>query len=84
MLMSKTVSLQRDGKVRNMLFIDVKQAHLNLKCQQGMYFEIPDEAEPTEGNRGKLNFWLHGFRPAAQAWESLYAGRSGEVGFQRG
>ena len=33
---------------------------------------------------GKLNFWLYGFRPAAAAWEQLYASKLEEVGFVRG
>ena len=33
---------------------------------------------------GKLNFWLYGVRPAAAAWEQLYASKLEEVGFVRG
>ena len=38
----------------------------------------------TEGMRGKLQFWLYGFRPAAAAWEKHYAGKFEGVGFVRG
>ena len=44
----------------------------------------PPEAEGGEGMCGKLNFWLYGFRPAAQAWENHYSEKLEGCGFVRG
>ncbi len=49
-----------------------------------MYFWPPEEAYPTEGKCGKLDFWLYGFRPAAQAWENHCAELMVDAGFRRG
>ena len=56
-----------------MLFIDAKKAHLNPKCEGDVYIELPAEAKGGINQCGKLNFWLYGFRPAAQAWEKFCA-----------
>ena len=84
LLISKTATRVKEKGVQKMVFIDVKKAHLNPKCEQDVYFWIPDEANPTAGKCGKLEFWLYGFRPAAQAWEELYASKLMGVGFVRG
>ena len=85
MLLSKAASLHRSGKRRKLLFIDVKKAHLNPVCDQDVYFELPEEANPQPGKVGKLIFWLYGFRPAAQAWENCYAAKFvEEANFERG
>ena len=34
--------------------------------------------------RGKLNFWLYGFRKAASAWEDIHVEFMEEAGFRRG
>ena len=70
MLLSKAASLHRSAKRRKLLFIDVKQAHLNPVCDQDVYFELPEEANPQPGKVGKLIFRLYGFRPAAPGWEN--------------
>ena len=58
---------------------------MNPKCEKDVYICLPDEAKGGgEGRCGKLNYWLYGFRPAAQAWEELYSLRLEEVGFTRG
>ena len=46
--------------------------------------DLPEECGCPEGMCGKLKYWLYGFRPAAVAWEKLYAGKFEEVGFKRG
>ena len=66
------------------MFIDVKKAHLNPKCEEDVYIELPEECGAPPGMCGKLNFWLYGFRKAASAWESLYSEKLEEVGFERG
>jgi hypothetical protein len=84
MLMSKAASMSDCGRRRKLLFIDVKKAHLNPKCEADVYFEIPEEANPSPGKIGKLVYWLYGFRPAAQAWENCYAAKFVKEGFVRG
>jgi hypothetical protein len=57
---------------------------LNPKCEEDVFIELPAEARAAPGICGKLNHWLYGFRPAAQAWERLYAGKFEGAGFERG
>ena len=44
---------------------------------------LPEEAGYGKDKCGKLNFWLHGCRSAAQAWENWYASKLVETGFSR-
>ena len=64
--------------------MDARKAHLNPKCDEDVYISLPEECGCPEGLCGKFNLWLYGFRPAAAAWESLYAGLLEGVGFKRG
>ncbi len=57
----------------------MNKAHQNPKCEQDLYFWLPDEGNQQPGKRGKLVHWLYGFRPRAQAWEGLYAKKLEEV-----
>ena len=66
------------------MFIDARKAHLNSICEDDVYVDLPEECGCPEGMCGKLKYWLYGFRPAAVAWEKLYAGKFEEVGFKRG
>ena len=66
------------------MFIDARKAHLNPKCEEDVYIELPEECGAAPGVCGKLNYWLYGFRKAAAAWEALYASYFEEVGFVRG
>ena len=61
MLLSRAVTRKRDGNYRNLRFIDAKKAHLNPKCEEDVYIELPEECGAPPGMCGKLNFWLHGF-----------------------
>ena len=72
------------GRRRNLLFVDVRQAHLNPRCEEDVYIELPEECGLGKEVCGKLNFWLYGFRPAASAWESMYAVLLEDAGFKRG
>ena len=67
-----------------MMFLDAKKAHLNPKCHEEVYIELPEGARVGPGVCGKLIFWIYGMRQAAQAWESMYASKMEEVGFVRG
>ena len=84
MMISKTATITMKSGRRKMLFIDVKKAHLNPKCEQDVYVELSREAKPKPGKCGKLVHWLYGFRPAAQAWENHYAQKLESAGFTRG
>ena len=66
------------------MFIDARKAHLNPKCEEDVYIELPEECGLGKEWCGKLNYWLYGFRPAAAAWEKHYAGLLEGVGFERG
>ena len=44
--------------------------------------ELPAEAEVQEDECGKLIHWLHGCRPAAQAWGEHFSALLKEHGFQ--
>ena len=66
------------------MFIDARKAHLNSLCEDDVYVEVLEECGCAKGICGKLKYWLYGFRPAAAAWEKLYAGKLEGVGFTRG
>ncbi len=84
LLISRAATRVKGKLGRKLLFIDVKKAHLNPKCQQDVYMELPAEAEGGPGMCGKLNFWLYGFRPAARAWGDHYSEKLEHAGFVRG
>ena len=59
---------RKDGRLkRKLLCIDAKKAHLDPRCKADVYIKLPVEAEGKPGECGKLEFWLYGVRPAAQA-----------------
>ena len=66
------------------MFIDAKKAHLNPKCEDDVYIDLPEEVGAGKGMCGKLVHWLYGFRPAAAAWEKFYAEKFESKGFKRG
>ena len=66
------------------MFIDARKAHLNPKCEEDVYIQLPEECGCPEGMCGKLNFWLYGFRKAASAWEGYDVSLLENVGFIRG
>jgi hypothetical protein len=85
MLVSRAASLSKCGRMRKLLFIDVKKTHLNPKCEAAVYFELPPESNPSWDKCAKLVHWLYGFRPAAQAaWETGYAEKFAGAGSLRG
>ncbi len=84
MLLSRAATRRRDGKMRKLLFVDARKAHLNPRCEKDVYIELPVESGCPEGMCGKLGFWLYGFRPAAAAWEKLYCEQFEGAGFERG
>ena len=83
-LFSRAVTRRRDGRYRKLMFVDARKAHLNPRCEEDVYIELPEECGAPAGMCGKLNFWLYGFRKAASAWEQHYAELFEGVGFVRG
>ena len=51
-----------------LMFVDVKKAHLNAKCDEEEWVELPDEFNKF-GRYTKLKRWLYGMRKAASGWE---------------
>ena len=84
MLCSKAAAPGRNGRLRKMLFMDARKAHLNPKCEEEVYIELPEETEAAEGICGKLVFWMYGMRRAAHAWEEWYSRKMEAAEFLRG
>ncbi len=57
MLLSRAATRRRDGKVRKLMFIDARKAHLNPRCEQEVYIQLPEEAGAGPGMCGKLDYW---------------------------
>ena len=66
-----------------LVFVDVKKAHLNAKCDEEEWVELPNEFRKF-GWYAKLKRWLCGMREGASGWEDEYARRLVEDGFRRG
>ena len=62
---------QGQDEVKLML-IDVKKPHLNAKCKEEKWVELPDESK-NFGRYAKLVKWLHGVRMAASGWKDDHA-----------
>ena len=84
MILSRAATKRTDGRYRKVMFIDARKAHLNPKCEEDVYIEVPEECGLGKEWCRKLNYWLYGFRPAAAAWEKHYAELLEGVGFERG
>ena len=83
-VLSMAATKSSNGPVKKVMMIDAKKAHLNPRCKEDVYIELPPEVGAEPGQCGKLNFWLYGFRKAASAWEDFYAEVMEEAGFRRG
>ena len=83
LLLSRAVTRKERG-YRKLMFIDARKAHLNPKCEEDVYINLPEECGCPENHCGKLVYWLYGFRPAAAAWEKHYTSLLENVGFVRG
>ena len=80
----EVAAVKRGRGGRKILFIDARKAHLNPRCTEDVFIELPEEAGAGSGVCGKLRYWLYGFKKAAQAWEDFYAEKLEDVGFVRG
>ena len=67
----------------NLMFINVRKAHLNAKCDEEEWVELPEEFD-NYGRYAKLRRWLYGMRKAASSWEEDYADKLVKDGFARG
>ena len=65
-----------------LMFVEVKKAHLNVKCEEEEWVQLLDEFKKI-GRYAKLKRWLYGMRKAASGWEEDYARRLVEDGFRR-
>ena len=83
-VLSMAATKSSNGPVKKVMMIDAKKAHLNPRCKEDVYIELPPEVGAELGQCGKPNFWLYGFRKAASAWEDFYAKVMEEAGFRRG
>ena len=72
-LFSRAATRRKEGGRRQFLFTDARKAQLNPECLEDVYIQLPDEVGARPGLCGKLNVWLYGFRPAANAWERHYS-----------
>ena len=54
MLFSRAATRRRDGRMRSFMFIDAKKAHLNPRCEDAVYVELPSEYGVPEGQCAKL------------------------------
>ena len=84
MLLSRAATNTPSRERRKLMFIDAKKAHLNPRCVEDVYIELPEEAGVASGLCGILEYWLYGFRKAASEWERFYAQSLEEGGFDRG
>jgi len=83
LLFSLAASQVGEPRVRKLLFVDATKAHVNGVCEVDAFIDLPPEAH-EEGKCAKLKHWLYGMRPAARAWEDLYAERLIGAGFKQG
>ena len=57
LLCSRAATQRRDLQWRKLMFIDPKKAHLNPRCEEDVFIELPEEAGSREG-AGVLALWL--------------------------
>ena len=54
LLLSRAATRRKDGRYRELIFIDARKAHLHPKCEEDAYVELPSECGCPEGMCGKL------------------------------
>ena len=74
---------RKGAKEMKLMFIDVRKAHLNAKCDEEEWVALPEECWGM-GRYARLKRWLYGMRKAAAGWEEEYANKLVDVGFERG
>jgi hypothetical protein len=83
LLFSRAASQKGLNVKRKLLFVDATKAHVNGKCDVEAYIDLPEEIAEY-GKCAKLLYWLYGMRPAARAWEDMYAEKLVGYGFVQG
>eukprot|EP00973_Karenia_brevis_P000592 83559-Karenia_brevis.AAC.1 len=48
-LFSRAVTRRADGRVRKSMFVDARKAHLNPKCDEDVYIQLPEEYGASPG-----------------------------------
>ena len=56
LLISRAATQRKDGRWRKLMFVDVKKAHLNPKCEEEVYIELPEECKAPIGTCGYMDF----------------------------
>ena len=74
---------RRGEEEEKLMFIDVRKAHLNAKCDEEEWVELPEDFKQY-GRFARLRRWLYGMRKAASGWEEDYSDRLLKIGFIRG
>ena len=67
----------------DVMFVDVRKAHLNAKCDEEEWVELPEEFEEW-GKFARLRRWFYGVRKATIGWEEDYVAKLESEGYQRG
>ena len=52
LLLSRAATVMKHGRTNKLMFIDAKKAHLNPKCDEDVYIELPAEAVGGQTNAG--------------------------------
>ena len=66
-----------------LMFVDVKKAHLNAKCDEEKWEEWPEEFTQF-GKYARVQMWLCGMRKAASGCEDDYERKLTDDGFEQG
>ena len=74
---------RRELQEVKLMFIDVRKAHLNARCEEEEWVELPEEFWEY-GKYARLRRWLYGVRKAAAGWREEDAGKLEGEGFRRG
>jgi len=65
-IFSRAASQKGETRIKKLLFIDVKKAHMNAVCKEWSFVDLPEEIYEA-GWCAQLKYWLYGMRPAARA-----------------
>eukprot|EP00973_Karenia_brevis_P077974 10832168-Karenia_brevis.AAC.1 len=49
LLMSRAMTKRTDGRYRKLMFVDVKKAHSNPRCEEDVYLELSEECNCPPG-----------------------------------
>ncbi len=75
MLISRAATRRQDGRMRKLMFIDARKAHLNPACEKDVYIQLPAEAGCPEGFLWQIKFLV--------IWIQTSSSSMGEIIFQQ-